>query len=71
MNIIIYLIPISLLLGIFWVIAFYYSIKTDQYDDPKGNSLRILISDWDEAPTQLDYPDTSDDDISTETTHEG
>jgi cbb3-type cytochrome oxidase maturation protein len=45
MEILIYLIPIALLLGIIGLAAFIWSLKSGQYDDLEGASLRILLDD--------------------------
>lgn len=45
MNILLILIPVSLLLGGVGLVAFLWTIKSDQYDDPEGNSARILLED--------------------------
>ncbi|MBL4807234.1 MAG: cbb3-type cytochrome oxidase assembly protein CcoS [Rhodobacteraceae bacterium] len=50
MNILILLIPISLGLGALGLGAFFWSIKNDQYDDPKGHSMRILSDQYDDTP---------------------
>ncbi|NIZ11603.1 cbb3-type cytochrome oxidase assembly protein CcoS [Pseudooceanicola sp. HF7] len=50
MEVIIWLIPISLFLGGLGLIAFIWSVRTNQYDDPQGNSQRILSDQWDEHP---------------------
>ena len=50
MNILVYLIPISLVLGGVGLLAFVYTVRSDQYDDPKGNANRILNDDWDDKP---------------------
>lgn len=50
MNILIYLIPISLFLGGVGLIAFVYTIRTNQYDDPEGDARRVLSDEWDDAP---------------------
>ncbi|MEM8803183.1 MAG: cbb3-type cytochrome oxidase assembly protein CcoS [Pseudomonadota bacterium] len=42
MNILIFLIPISLILGGLGLAAFIWTLKTSQYDDPKGAAERIL-----------------------------
>ena len=52
MNILIYLIPISLLLGGFGLAFFFWAIKTRQFDDPDGAAARILRTDWDDRPDQ-------------------
>ena len=50
MDILSYLIPISLILGGLGLLGFIYTIKSNQYDDPEGNSRRILNDDWDDHP---------------------
>jgi len=50
MNILVYLIPISLCLGVAGLVAFVYTVKSNQYDDPEGDSQRILSDDWDDQP---------------------
>ncbi|MEP2783450.1 MAG: cbb3-type cytochrome oxidase assembly protein CcoS [Pseudoruegeria sp.] len=50
MQMLIYLIPISLFLGGLGLAAFFWTIRTRQYDDPDGDSQRILSDDWDDRP---------------------
>lgn len=50
MNVLTYLIPISLILGGIGLVGFIYTLRTRQYDDPEGDSRRILSSDWDDRP---------------------
>ena len=50
MNVLAYLIPISLILGGVGLWAFVYTVRAKQYDDPAGNAQRILSSDWDDKP---------------------
>lgn len=42
MNIIVYLIPVALGLGLLGLGAFLWSVNTDQYDDLDGAAHRIL-----------------------------
>lgn len=49
MSVLLYLIPISLLLGGIGLAAFFWAIKAKQFDDPDGNAARILLDD-DENP---------------------
>lgn len=49
MNVLFYLIPISLLLGGIALAAFFWSLKSGQYDDLNGAAERILY-DEDEPP---------------------
>ncbi len=50
MNVLAYLIPISLFLGGVGLIAFVYTVRSNQYDDPEGDSRRILNDEYDERP---------------------
>lgn len=50
MDVLVYLIPISLLLGGVGLVAFVYTVRSNQYDDPDGNSQRILSDAYDDAP---------------------
>lgn len=50
MTILTYLIPISLTLGAIGLVAFIYTVRSNQYDDPEGDSRRILSDEWDEHP---------------------
>lgn len=50
MEVLSYLIPISLVLGAVGLLAFVYTVRSNQYDDPEGDARRILSSDWDDRP---------------------
>ena len=50
MEVLAYLIPISLFLGGVGLVAFFWTMKTKQYDDPDGDSHRILREDYDDKP---------------------
>ena len=50
MSVLTYLIPISLTLGAVGLLAFIYTVKSDQYDDPEGDSRRILDDQYDKRP---------------------
>ena len=54
MDILLYLIPIALLLGIVALIAFLWSLKSGQYEDMEGAANRILFDDDDAPPTGKD-----------------
>ncbi len=43
MTVMIYLIPVALLLGFIWLLAFVWSLRSGQYDDMDGAAHRILI----------------------------
>jgi len=45
MNILVILIPVSLILGGVGLIAFLWSLRADQYDDMDGAAWRILLDD--------------------------
>ena len=45
MDIIIYLIPIALLLGLGGLFAFLWSLRSNQYDDLDGAANHILLDD--------------------------
>ncbi len=50
MDVLVFLIPISLFLGGIGLLAFFWSLKNRQYEDPEGDSRRILNSDYDDRP---------------------
>lgn len=45
MSILLYLIPIALLLGAVALTGFFWALRNEQFDDPKGNAERILRDD--------------------------
>jgi cbb3-type cytochrome oxidase maturation protein len=45
MNILLYLIPIALTLGLAGLIAFFWAIQNNQFDDLDGAAHRILRDD--------------------------
>jgi cbb3-type cytochrome oxidase maturation protein len=52
MNVLVFLIPISLLLGGIGLVGFIYTLRARQYDDPEGDARRILTDEWDDRPKQ-------------------
>jgi len=50
MDILVYLIPISLVLGGLGLGAFWWAVKARQFDDPEGDSRRILSDEYDDKP---------------------
>jgi cbb3-type cytochrome oxidase maturation protein len=42
MNVLVYLMPMALTLGLTGLAAFLWSLKSGQYDDLEGASLRVL-----------------------------
>lgn len=45
MNILMYLIPITLVMGLAGLAAFFWSLRTGQYDDLSGAAERLLQDD--------------------------
>ena len=54
MNILLYLIPIALTLGLIGLLAFLWTLKNNQYEDLKGASERILIEEEKEKNEIID-----------------
>lgn len=50
MNVLVYLIPISLALGGLGLGFFIWTVKSNQYDDPEGDAHRILSDEYDDHP---------------------
>ena len=45
MNIVGLLIPIALLMGLSGLPAFFWALRTGQFEDPDGAAIRILVED--------------------------
>jgi cbb3-type cytochrome oxidase maturation protein len=45
MNVLIFLVPVALGLGLTGLAAFLWSLKSGQYDDMEGDALRVLGDD--------------------------
>lgn len=45
MNVLVYLVPMALGLGLLGLGAFLWSLKSGQYDDMDGAALRVLSDD--------------------------
>ena len=45
MNVLVYLVPTALLLGLAGLAGFLWSMRSGQYDDLEGAALRILPDD--------------------------
>jgi cbb3-type cytochrome oxidase maturation protein len=45
MNVLVVLIPVSLILGGLGLAAFIWTLRKDQYSDPEGDAARILLDD--------------------------
>ena len=54
MNVLAFLIPISLTLGAIGLVGFIWTLRHRQYDDPDGDSHRILSEDYDDEPAPRD-----------------
>ena len=50
MNVLVILIPVSLLLGGVGLAAFFWALKSRQFDDLEGDGQRILTDDYDRHP---------------------
>ena len=50
MNIVMFLAPFSLGLGLMAVAAFWWTLRDGQYEDPAGDAARILVDDPDDRP---------------------
>lgn len=50
MDILTYLIPVSLILGGIGLAAFFWALGHRQFDDPQGDASRILKPDWEDRP---------------------
>ena len=45
MNVLVILIPVSLILGGVGLAAFIWTVRSNEYDDEQGNAARILLDD--------------------------
>lgn len=45
MNVLVYLLPLALMLGLGGLLAFLWSLKSGQYDDLDGAAVRVLSDD--------------------------
>lgn len=45
MDVLLYLIPLAMCLAILALAGFFWALRNDQFDDPKGNAERILRDD--------------------------
>lgn len=50
MEVLTILIPVSLALGLLGLGAFIWTLRTGMYDDPDGDSQRILSGQFDDKP---------------------
>lgn len=49
MNVLLYLIPIALTLGLAGLVAFFWAMRNGQFDDLDGASYRMLQDEEDDA----------------------
>ncbi|HFB55192.1 MAG TPA: cbb3-type cytochrome oxidase assembly protein CcoS [Hellea balneolensis] len=54
MTSLMWLIPIALGLGLTWLFAFLWTVKSGQYEDPKGDAERIFMDDEDKPIVDKD-----------------
>lgn len=54
MEMLVYLIPVSLFLGGLGLAAFWWALRKGQFDDPEGDSHRILSDEYDDHPKPKD-----------------
>jgi cbb3-type cytochrome oxidase maturation protein len=45
MSVLLFLIPLALGIGLIWLLAFVWSVKSGQYEDLEGAANRILLDD--------------------------
>lgn len=56
MEVLTILIPVSLLMGLGGLVAFVWSLRKGMYDDPDGDSQRILDTQYDDKPKPVSDP---------------
>ncbi|MCC1481136.1 cbb3-type cytochrome oxidase assembly protein CcoS [Roseibaca sp. Y0-43] len=54
MEVLTILIPVSLILGLLGLGAFIWTLRKGMYDDPDGDSQRILTDEFDDKPKPID-----------------
>ncbi len=57
MEVLTILIPVSLIMGLGGLVAFVWTLRKGMYDDPDGDSQRILNPQYDDAPKPLPTKD--------------
>ena len=57
MEVLGFLIPVALFLGLVGLAAFWWALRTDQFDDPEGDARRILDETYDDAPKDAPQPE--------------
>ncbi|MFC4349475.1 cbb3-type cytochrome oxidase assembly protein CcoS [Kordiimonas lipolytica] len=56
MDILLYLIPIALTLGLAGLAGFLWSLRNNQYDDLEGAAHRILLDDDEDEADEMSHP---------------
>ena len=59
MSVLIFLIPAALLLGGLGLAAFFWTVRSGQYDDLEGAAARILIDEDDDESGEGDQPSST------------
>ena len=52
MNILVILVPAAITLGLLGLLAFFWCVRSDQFDDPEGAARRILADDKPARPRE-------------------
>lgn len=50
MDVLVILVPVSLGLGLLGLGAFVWTMRSRQYEDPRGDAARVLSDRWDDRP---------------------
>jgi cbb3-type cytochrome oxidase maturation protein len=56
MNILVILIPAALFLGLLALGGFFWALRHNQFDDPRGHATRILSDRYDDHPADDEPP---------------
>ena len=60
MNVLIVLVPVSLVLAITGLLTFLWTLRSEQYDDLDGDAWRILVEDEAISPRDATTADQTD-----------
>ena len=63
MNVLVFLVPVALIMGLAGLIAFLWSLRSGQYEDLDGAANRILLDDSviPDDPDRTHKPESADD----------
>ena len=53
MTILYIIVPIAIILVSFFVVFFFWAVKTEQFDDLETPAHRMLIDDWNDKPEKV------------------